>query len=262
MISTLIITSTTLRHKYFAIKILKEIPDSKVIFEKRNRKKYYQVENSNIMDIHFEKLFKAEEKAFKSFVKENAEILNSRLLRVIEPGEINLKESIDYLYSLKPNSIALYSVSILRDDIIKRFRGKLFNVHAGLSPYYRGTATNIWPIINKELEYIGMTIHHIDKGIDSGGLILQDRPNLVPKDDSHTMACKNTKLVTDMMIKVIRQNNIFGKLPNIKQDLSIGKQYFFKDFTTNTVLELNRLLEDDIVLEYINNRRSVELIQW
>ena len=84
-----------------------------------------------------------------------------------------------------PKCIALYSVSIIKEKLISIFNERLFNIHAGLSPYYRGTATNIWPIINEELEYIGMTVHHIDKGIDSGGLILQGRPNLDKDDDTH-----------------------------------------------------------------------------
>ena len=107
-----------------------------------------------------------------------------------------------------------------------------------------------------------MTIHHINDGIDSGGLILQGRPELEINDDTHTMACKNTILAVELMIKTIKEFIINGIVPNVKQDLSNGKQYFFKDFTVDTVNTLNKLLSEDIISDYVKNPLKVDIVKW
>lgn len=262
MLDCLIITSTSLRHKYFAYHLLKNIPNSRVIFEKRDRINYYKVEYEGLMKSHFDGLFKIEEDYFKKITEENEDFINERTIDHIEKGEINSVDFRAKLNDLSPSCIALYSVSIIRDELITQFKGRLFNVHAGLSPYYRGTATNIWPIINHEPEYIGMTIHHIDHGIDSGGLIIQGRPELEPADNTHTMACKNTVLAADLMIKAINKFVNEKKVPDVKQDLPNGKQYYFKDFTLKTVIELNKLLSDGIIGDYLKNPKKVDIVEW
>ena len=44
-----------------------------------------------------------------------------------------------------------------KGKILKEFRSKIINAHLGLSPYYRGSGTNIFPFVNKEIEYVGVT---------------------------------------------------------------------------------------------------------
>ena len=52
------------------------------------------------------------------------------------------------------------------------FSRKFLNVHLGLSPYYRGSGTNVWPLINTEPDMVGATLC-IDAGIDNGEIIHQ-----------------------------------------------------------------------------------------
>ncbi len=261
-VDCIVVTSTSIRHKYFAIKILKEIPNSYVIFENRDRNKYYQVKMEGLMRRHFDNLFRAEELYFTEKVKLNYNFLDSRTLGTIEKNEINKSNFIDIISKINPKCISLYSVSIVKQELISLFSKKLFNIHAGLSPYYRGTATNIWPIINNQLEYIGMTIHHVESGIDSGGIIIQGRPKLEIDDNSHTMACKNTELASDLMVRTIDRFVKKESVPDFTQDLSKGKQYYFKDFDLKTVETLNRLIERGIVGEYLENQKEIDLISW
>lgn len=258
----LIVTSTSLRHKYFAIQVLRHVPNSLVVFEERDRIKYYKVELQGLMKVHFSKLFETESRYFNQFVDSEKILLESKTIGVIGKNEINSQNFINKLLGINPKCICLYSVSIVKDKLISLYRHRLFNVHAGLSPFYRGTATNIWPIINKELEYIGMTIHHIDLGIDSGGIILQGRPILSPDDDTHTMACKNTKLAAHLMIKTIKRFLGTGSVPSYQQDLSKGRQYYFNEFNHDVVKKLNKLLEEGIVSDYLENARDVDIVLW
>lgn len=61
---------------------------------------------------------------------------------------------------------------ILRASLLAAPAGGFINCHAGALPRYRGRSVINWAIINGE-EEIGLTVHHVDEGIDTGDVILQ-----------------------------------------------------------------------------------------
>ena len=42
-------------------------------------------------------------------------------------------------------------------------------MHAGITPQYRGVHGGYWAVVNNDPEHCGVTIHFVDKGIDTGG---------------------------------------------------------------------------------------------
>ena len=79
----------------------------------------------------------------------------------------------DSLYSIKN----LIFLSIEYEEILKtkKFLSKeLFNIHFSLLPKYRGCHTNYLQIKNGEKKS-GVTLHKIDKGIDSGDILFESR---------------------------------------------------------------------------------------
>jgi phosphoribosylglycinamide formyltransferase-1 len=63
-------------------------------------------------------------------------------------------------------------MEILGADFIRRFQGRIVNVHPSLLPAFRGIHA-----IEQALEYGvrvgGVTVHFVDEGVDSGPIILQ-----------------------------------------------------------------------------------------
>ena len=52
---------------------------------------------------------------------------------------------------------------------------KILNLHLGISPYYKGSGTNYFPLVNNEPQYVGATFMFLDKrdptrGLRSGSL--------------------------------------------------------------------------------------------
>ena len=60
---------------------------------------------------------------------------------------------------------------------------ELINCHAGKLPFYRGRNILNWALINDEKEF-GITVHYVDKGIDTGDIILQ-RTYPITDDDTY-----------------------------------------------------------------------------
>ena len=117
---------------------------------------------------------------------------------------------------------------------MKKFAGRFINVHLGLSPYYRGSGTNYWPMVNGEFEFIGATFMHIDAGIDTGEIIHQIRPDIIWGDSPSQIG---NRLITDMAYTFIKIINNFENLKDLEQvaEYDENRYYTKKDYSENSV---------------------------
>ncbi|MBP8604998.1 MAG: hypothetical protein KBI46_04035 [Phycisphaerae bacterium] len=84
---------------------------------------------------------------------------------------VSVINQLSEIYSLEN----LYFFSLEYDKILNPalFRtGELFNIHFSKLPAYKGMYTSAWPILNGE-DKTGVTLHKIDRGIDTGEIIDQ-----------------------------------------------------------------------------------------
>ena len=100
------------------------------------------------------------------------------------------------LKDLKSNNIKLICLAgfmkILSKDFIKKFRGKILNIHPSLLPKYKGLNTHHRAIQNKE-KYSGCTVHLVNSKLDSGKIILQKKVKLSKKETPSSLQKKILK---------------------------------------------------------------------
>ena len=248
----IILTGDRLRHKYFAARILDTFDSAKLLVEKHPIPAWgaHVQQATPLVREHFLSFQRTESDYFKDFVKVHAELLASRTLMEINTGEINRPDIIAYLQALQPKVFAVLSTSLLQAGFIEAFPRRLINYHAGLSPYYRGSATNVFPFLNDELQYVGVTIHYIDAGIDSGDIIIQGRPVFEPGDDTHTIGCKTLMVGTELMVETLRSFLAKGPPKGHRQSAGEGRLYKKSDFNDEVILELRAQLEKGVVKSY------------
>lgn len=63
-------------------------------------------------------------------------------------------------------------MEILSSEFIRRFQGRIINVHPSLLPAFRGIHA-IEQALESGVRVTGVTIHFVDEGVDSGPIILQ-----------------------------------------------------------------------------------------
>ena len=80
-------------------------------------------------------------------------------------------------------------MKILSKDFIKRFDGKIVNIHPSLLPKYKGFDTHTKAIQNKD-KIAGCTVHFVTGKLDSGKIILQKEVKISKKDTSTSLAKK------------------------------------------------------------------------
>ena len=120
--------------------------------------------------LRYAKKFKIKKKIINYFNKEKAEK--------------------DILHELKKNKIDLVCLAgfmkILSSNFIKKFKGKIINIHPSLLPKYKGLNTHQRAINNKE-KYAGCTVHYVNSRLDSGKIILQKKVRILKNDSIVTL---------------------------------------------------------------------------
>mgnify|MGYP000396405033 FL=1 len=78
---------------------------------------------------------------------------------------------------------------ILSKNFIKRFKGKILNIHPSLLPKYKGLNTHQRAISNNE-KYSGCTVHFVNSRLDSGKIILQKKVKISKFDTAKSLSKK------------------------------------------------------------------------
>ena len=65
---------------------------------------------------------------------------------------------------------------IIKPEILALFPDKAINLHIGYLPWNRGVDPNLWSFLDDTPK--GVTIHHIDEGIDTGDIIYQEKVDM------------------------------------------------------------------------------------
>jgi len=98
------------------------------------------------------------------------------------------KKILSYLKDKKIDLICLAGfMKILSFNFIKKFNGKILNIHPSFLPKYKGLNTHKRVIDNKE-KFSGCTVHYVSSKLDSGKIILQKKVNVYKKDTPKTLA--------------------------------------------------------------------------
>ena len=80
-------------------------------------------------------------------------------------------------------------MKILSRNFIKKFSGKILNIHPSLLPKYKGLNTHERALNNNE-KYSGCTVHFVNSKIDSGKIILQKKIKISKNETKETLAKK------------------------------------------------------------------------
>jgi len=174
----------------------------------------------------------------------------------IRCGEINSPDLRRYITSFNPDIIAVLGSSVIKPEMISLPSVAMINIHSGLSPYYRGTWSYGWPIVNREPEYIGVTVHHINAGIDTGDIIFQTKPVLRKDDDLNAIFLKVIAEGIELAVKAIEEISVRGIVASYRQPGKTGRLYRMRDFNFEAAQACIKNLEEGILGEYLSRRQE------
>ena len=140
-----LLTSDSLRHKFIASEISKQLDLKLIVIEAKSAKiqdtSELNKQEAAFISAHFKARNKSESLFFGGYKEFPGEIPQLR----IPHGNFNSLEVNKAIDNLTPDLIVLFGTSIIKDPLLGNYAGKIINLHLGLSPYYKGSATNLFP---------------------------------------------------------------------------------------------------------------------
>jgi phosphoribosylglycinamide formyltransferase 1 len=243
-----IFTSNALRHKYLANTLAALVQDCMVVVEAKPGDGVEQSPEADTLAKHFAGRYAEEVRYFRG-----NDLLHRSSLPVLH-GEVNSGVVLDAIDGFQPDAAVVFGASIIREPLLSRISvGRFINLHLGLSPYYRGSGTNFWPFVNRELQYVGATLLHIDAGIDTGDIIAHVRPEFTPDDTVHSAGCKTIRDGVMAIADCLRIVEAGRPLSRVRQwkDAACDRFYRKRDVTEATVIEYQRNIDAGVVKDYL-----------
>lgn len=255
-----ILTGSEIRHEYFRKKIASDNRISVLAsfcegVEKSLENRVRRNSCSSKLEIqHIEARLQSEKDFFSHYIS----IVDDKSKpKFIPKGAINEISIIDQIIELNPDLLVCYGSSLIKSKLLNKFENKFINVHLGLSPYFRGSGTNIWPLINGVPDMVGATFMYMDAGIDTGEIIHQIRADIFLGDSPHSIGNRLILKMTSTYAEIIAE---FHNLEHERQPDSGGYIYFHKDFGSDSCRQLYRNFEKGMIEEYINSNKPLPYI--
>lgn len=152
--------------------------------------------------------------------------------------DINSENSVSFLKAAKPDLIIYAGGGIIRKPVIEIPRIGILNAHMGLLPCYRGMNVLEWSLFYDD--QIGVTVHFIDEGIDTGSILLRRNIEIEEGDTIDSLRAKSFPISVEMFAEVISRLKT-GQIDRIEQRKSEGKQYFVMHERLKDLVERKKL---------------------
>ncbi len=92
--------------------------------------------------------------------------------------QVNAAATAALIDGYAPHLMVVFGAPILASAIhALPVRGSI-NVHLGIAPHYRGAHTLFWPLLRGDADGVGITIHRIEDGVDTGEVLVQGFPEI------------------------------------------------------------------------------------
>lgn len=181
---------------------------------------------------------------------------------------INSPEAVKFVNDKEPDIVCVNGTNLLREPmlaLIPKLKHGIINLHTGLSPYSRGGNCNLFMLLEGKPELVGVTVHHIDKGIDSGDIIFTGRPDIALSDTYEMIEAKGFRLGIELMVKAVGALAA-GRALRVKQ-WEAGKLFLRRTgyvYQPHFRVRVQKMISQGLLKEYLANRetrdRGVRLI--
>lgn len=124
----------------------------------------------------------------------------SQGIPVLQPEKLRDPEFLEALKSYHADLQVVVAFRMLPEVVWSMPAKGTFNLHSSLLPQYRGAAPINWAVINGETE-TGVTTFFIEKDIDTGKIIFQDREPIFPEDNAGTLYERLMRKGANLVVK-------------------------------------------------------------
>ncbi len=101
-------------------------------------------------------------------------------------NSLNNDASRKLLSEINPDLIIVNGTRIISKKTLDCVSAPFINIHVGITPLFRGVHGGYWAVATGKKNLFGVTIHYVDTGVDTGGIIEQVLVTPEKKDNLYT----------------------------------------------------------------------------
>lgn len=132
-------------------------------------------------------------------------------------------ELLEELRALAPDLIVLAGADIVPAPLLELPPLGAINPHYGLLPGYRGMNVAEWSVFCNEP--VGVTVHYVDPGIDTGDILEREPVAVEPGDTLLSIRAKQQKLAQRLLLRAVERIDA-GTAERMPQALEEGRQFY------------------------------------
>ena len=252
--NVVIITSDQLRHRYFCKQLSINLNITGIIAESKSTTTIdyplFNIQDQKLVEKHFKERDEVEKQMLGREIDfPEADILTMNF------GEVNNDVTFDWIRGHNPDLILLYGSSIIKEPILSFYKNKIINLHLGLSPYYKGSATNFWPFVYNQPECVGGTIHLAVEKVDAGSILHQFRPEFEENDKMHEIGTKTIIKATNL-IPLVVDKYLSNETYPVAQNQKTGRIFRNKDFNADALKKAWHNFDNGMIHELLLHRKE------
>jgi len=157
---------------------------------------------------------------------------------LIDGSDLGNPQTINRMRLANPEiGLSVYFGYILSDALISIFPRGCINIHPSFLPFNRGAYTNVWCIVEKTPA--GVTMHHIDAGIDTGDIIAQSDVEIDATDTGLSLYRKLEIAAFDLFRETwpMIESGDYNRIP---QNPDEGSSHRIRDIDVIDEIDLDR----------------------
>ncbi|GLC87792.1 formyltransferase family protein [Lysinibacillus piscis] len=199
---------------------------------------------------HFADRDEAEQRHFQGHATVHTDILTFK----VSHSTLNSAETIEWVKNQTFDLAISYGVHMLSKELLEVMPEHSWNIHGGLSPWYKGNTTLFWPFFMLRPNWAGMTVHRLTTRLDAGEIVHQAVPTLAYSDGLHDVACKAVIQVAEDLISII-QSTPLEKIIYTPQKGN-GKLWIGTDWMPQHLRFVYNVYNNDIVDQFLDGKLS------
>lgn len=248
----LLISGSHPRHLYVHKKILEFYKDCSAIIMERESVLPEPPSNVTNRDRklfvrHFDDRHKIEASVYGEL--SIAQVFRDTPHRVCKASDLNGRENADFARHFNADIAIIFGPDIIKSPLMDVLPELSINMHLGLSPWYRGSATLFWPFYFLQPQFAGVTFHKITAKADAGAILHQYRPELRKGQGIHDVGVNAVVGACNELIEIL-DNGI--SLKSLTEQRSSGRLFLTKDFQAAHLRLIYETFENRIVDAYLD----------
>jgi methionyl-tRNA formyltransferase len=147
--------------------------------------------------------------------------LAGRTLPILQPARIKREEAVAEIRALAPDLIVVMAYGqILPRSVLEIPRVACLNLHASLLPRHRGAAPIQAAIVAGDRES-GITVMHMDEGLDTGDILLQSRLEIAADDTGGSLHDRLAQIAPEALHEALAELQR-GNAARVPQDSAVA----------------------------------------